>query len=399
MKTRMTFPFRVEMPRTTLFRLIAVIALGIALLPAPLDAQRTPAQKDAALLRLLESKLSHEGKQPVHNFMLYAENEASGYVFHQGVGIVGRDATPIDADYQYNIASITKTFVAVVVLQLAEEGVLDLQDKAAAYLDAYDYLDMDEVHLYEGAPYGRAITIGQLLRHSSGLADIFTDQATRFTLSVLLHKKRQYDIERVVRLYFKYKLHKKAHFPPGKGYHYSDMNYHFLGMIVEQATGTTLAAQIRQRILEPLGLENTYFIYYEPERGHGKRIDAYLNKINVTQKVNTSYEYGGGGLVSTTKEQARFIQALFRGELFQHASTLEAMMDCSATESSGGAYGYGLSKYELDGQALYGHGGFYGSLLLYQPEKRITLAINAGQANAPFDAVETVGEMLRIVEE
>jgi len=122
------------MPRTTLFRLIAAIALGIALLPAPLDAQRTPAEKDAALLRLLESKLSHEGKQPVHNFMLYAENEPAGYVFHEGVGIVGRDETPIDADYQYNIASITKTFVAVVVLQLVEEGVLDLQDKAAGQI-------------------------------------------------------------------------------------------------------------------------------------------------------------------------------------------------------------------------------------------------------------------------
>ena len=365
----------------------------------PASGQMTWAEKDEALRHLLEAHLSHEGKQPVHNFMLYAEHEPEGYVFHEGAGIVGRDDTPIDEDFQFNIASITKTFVAVVVLQLAEEGRIGLQDKAAAYLAAYDYLDMDEVHLYEGRSYGREITIEQLLRHTSGIADIFTDAQNKFYLSVLTHKKREYTIEDVVKRYFRYNLNKAALFKPGEGYHYSDMNYHFLGMIVESATGSTLPAQIRQRILEPLGMENSYFIYYEPPCGHGKRIDSYLNKINITRKINTSYEYGGGGLVSTTRELAVFIRALFKGKLFERESTLAAMTDFSETQKFGGEYGYGLSRYELGGEVLYGHGGFYGSLLLHEPGSGITLSVNAGQANVPFDAAQLVGEMLRIVGE
>ena len=361
------------------------------------NAQLTPDQKRDSLLHLLQRHLSHQGKKPVHNFMLYAENEKDGFVFNEGVGIVGRNDTPIDADFQFNIASITKTFVAVVVLQLWEEGRLDLQDKAIEHLQSYPYLDMENILLMDGKPYGQEITIEQLLRHMSGLGDFFIDTQTRFYLSVLLHKKRAYDLERMSKIYWKYNLHKKPHSLPGKGYFYSDMNYVLLGHIIQEVTGSTLHEQIRERILEPLHMQNTYFIYYEPETGHGKRIDAYLNRLNLTKKVNTSYEWGGGGLVSTNAELVTFIQALYNLQLFQNQATLEAMTDFSATAAYNGHYGYGLSEYHLGEEKYYGHGGFYGSLLIHQPEQGLTLSANVGQANPPFDATRFVEDVLRIL--
>ena len=361
------------------------------------SAQLSPEQKRDSLLHLLQSHLSHQGKKPVHNFMLYAESGQDGFVFNEGVGIVGRNENPIDADFQFNIASITKTFVAVVILQLWEEGKLDLQDKAMNHLRTYPYLDMENILLMDGKPYGQDITVEHLLRHTSGLGDFFIDTQTRFYLSVLMHKKRHYTLERMSKIYFKYNLHKKPHSLPGKGYFYSDMNYVLLGHIVQEVTGSTLHEQIRQRIIEPLKMDNTYFIYYEPATGHGKRIDAYLNRLNLTKKVNTSYEWGGGGLVSTNAELATFIKALYGLQLFQNQATLEAMTDFSVTAELGGQYGYGLSEYTLDDEKYYGHGGFYGSLLLHQPEEGITISANVGQANTPFNAAEFVKKILRIM--
>ena len=329
--------------------------------------------------------------------MLYAENRRDGFMFNEGVGVVGRNDQPIDADFQFNIASITKTFVAVVILQLWEEGRLDLQDKAIDHLQSYPYLDMENILLMDGKPYGHDITIEHLLRHTSGLGDFFTDTQTRFNLSVLMHKKRQYTLERMSRIYFKYNLHKKPHSLPGKGYFYSDMNYVLLGHIIQEVTKSTLHEEIRARILKPLAMQNTYFLYHEPATGHGKRIDAYLNRINITEKINTSYEWGGGGLVSTNAELAVFIKALYDLKLFQNRETLEAMTDFSATATYGGHYGYGLSEYDLEGEKYYGHGGFYGSLLIYQPEKGLTISTNVGQANPPFDATKFVEKVLRIL--
>ncbi len=354
-------------------------------------------KKKEQLLRLMKTHISTEGKRPVPNFLLYIEDPGEEFVFYEGVGIVGRHEQTVEADYQFNIASITKTFVATVILQLVEEGVIKLTDKAADYLTDFPYLNMEQFMSYEGQSYGKTITIEQLLRHTSGIADIFTDAQTRFNLSVLTHKKRVYDLERIIKTYYKYKLHRKGLFKPGEGYHYSDMNYMLLGMVVEQVTASTLPEQIRQRILVPLKMDNTYFVYYEEQRGHGKRIDSYYNRINLTQKVNTSYEWGGGGLVSTTKELAIFIRALLDGELYRDKGTLDIMTDFSQTAAFGGNYGCGLSLYELNGTKYYGHGGFYGSLLFIHPKDRTILSVNVGQANVPFDATELVEKMLGLL--
>jgi D-alanyl-D-alanine carboxypeptidase len=177
------------------------------------------------------------------------------------------------------------------------------------------------------------------------------------------------------------------------------MNYMLLGFTIEKVTGKTLHENIRERILEPLAMDNTYFEYYEPRRGKLQMIDAYLNKLNVTKKINTSYEWAGGGLVSNVQELGVFIEALMEGRLFAKKETLKQMLDLSPAQAFGKDAGMGIFRYELETGHYYGHGGYYGSLLLYEPDKKITLSVNVGQANADLDPVKLMNRIARTVAE
>ncbi len=376
---------------------IAAIVLVVACCFVNLKAQVIFHQKESDVDSLMESHIVHVGKKPVHSFLLYAKNEETGFEVHRGFGIVGRNQNTVGADYQYNCASITKTFVATIILQLEEEGKLALRDKVYKHLQTLDFVRSDHIHILDGTNYSKEITIEQLLQHTSGIADIFTDAITRFNISVLLHKKRQFTTKKIMDRFFRYHLHKKPHNKPGSGYHYSDINYMLLGFIIEQTTGKTLPQSIRERILEKAGMRNTYFEYYEPAVSEGKRVDAFLGKINITKKVNTSYEWGGGGLVSTTKDLGVFIQLLFENAFFKNSSTLKKMIDFEKVKSVGANYGLGVFSFEKKGKTFYGHGGFYGSLLLYEPTDGVTFSANISQASPPYDTEKLVTDLLTII--
>ncbi len=379
-----------------LYKLILAFLI-LALVSIQARAQESFEHKDRLIDSIMRSYLVHKGKKPVHNFLLHSRNENNGYEVFKGVGILGRNETPIEADYQFKTASITKTFVSVVTLQLVEEGKLSFDDLAYDYLKGLDFLDFDNFMIHKDTAYAAEITLEQLLRHTSGVADIFTDKETRFVLRVLTHKKKEYDEKDVIDLYYKYKLNKMGLFKPGQGHHYSDMNYMLLGFVIEQVTGKSLPQNIRERILEPLNMENTYFEYYEPARGKLKQVDTYLNKLNVTKKVNTSYEWAGGGLVSTTKELSKFIEAVFKNEFFGE-EMLSAMIDLDPAREFGKDSGMGIFLYEINGREFYGHGGFYGSIMLYSPEQKISFTVNVGQAEARLDPYELVDALLDVIE-
>ncbi len=362
----------------------------------PAKAQMESSRATRQIRSMMLEKIQHKGKQPVHSFMLFLENRQTGFLFHEGHGLADGKSGAIEANAQYNTASITKTLVATVLLQLMEKGRLQLDEPAGNYLDGLDYLEFDRFHVFNDTTYAHQITIRQLLTHETGIPDIFTDAETRFNLSVFFHRKRQYNPEKIIRRYYKYKLNETPFFAPGEGYHYSDMNYVLLGLIIEQITGQSLPQAIRSRILEPLQLDNTYFEYYEPERGGVSRAHAFINRFDITKKINTSYEWAGGGIVSTTGEMAIFIKALFKGQLFQNASTLEKMIKPARNNESN--YGLGIYHYDIAGEDYYGHGGFYGALLIHQPEKGITLSASINQANPEFDARQFVAKVIGISE-
>lgn len=353
------------------------------------------AQSADPVRQLMNNYLKPSGKNPVHSIQVYISkpdktfSEATG--FSDGVKLTAQSGN------QFKIASISKMFTAVVILQLQEEGLLQINDKIALYLGQNHSARVNELHYFKGKPYGNQLTIRQLLEHRSGLADLFTDAQFRFYLKELSHKQTSWSPAKLMEQYYRYHLNKKAHFTPDSGYYYSDVNFFLLGIVIEQITGQSLAQQIRKRILEPLAMQNTFFEYYEPTPKATIFAHSFLGKMDITNKLNTSYDWAGGGLVSTTDDLARFIQGLFEGKLFRQKGTLDLMITMKMHTSKSGntsGYGLGISKYIFNMDTYFGHAGFWGALVAYCPTKKITFCGNINQVKAPFDTHQFIEQLL-----
>lgn len=340
----------------------------------------------------LNNRIEHSGKLPVHSILLYIEDQSSSFRYSEGVGLTKKRGVPVEQDAQFRIASITKTFVASVIIQLLEEGKLQLDQPIIDYLSPLDYLNLSNIHFHNDTAYAAAITIEHLLSHRSGLADIFHDKAFPFYLGFYLNKQKQYSPEKIVEKYYRYNLQRQAHFKPGSDFYYSDMNYVLLGLLIEQIENMSLAEVIRSRILRPLNMNDTYLEFYEPARGNGKLIHQYRKRMDMTM-TNTSFDWAGGGLVSTTLDLAKFAKALFNGSLIS-PSSLKKMTTMRFTGAHNNRYGLGLNESTFGGDTYYGHYGFYGSYAGYCPAKETVLVYNISQAAVDFSAKDMIEEAL-----
>ncbi|HWR99569.1 MAG TPA: serine hydrolase domain-containing protein [Prolixibacteraceae bacterium] len=323
----------------------------------------------------------------------------SDTVFCEAVGFSDGKKEKADKDNQFKIASITKTMTSVVILQMQEEGMLNIDDRISKYLSDVAFVKVHELSYFKGISYGNVITVRQLLQHSSGLADLFTDGMFRFYVNEFTHKTQMWSPEKLMNRYYKYGLHKEAHFVPGNGYYYSDVNFFLLGMIVEKLSGQTLAHQFRGRIFEPLKMNNTYFEYYESSCGNGKMAHSFFGKWNITERLNTSYDWAGGGVISTTTDLALYLNGLFDGKLYKNDVTLKSMITTLPhTMKSGkiGYYGLGISQYQFNGDLYYGHGGFWGSLIAFCPARGITFCGSINQVTPSFNTNAFVESLLKI---
>jgi D-alanyl-D-alanine carboxypeptidase len=352
-------------------------------------------QQANKLKQMMHNHLKFQGKNPVYSIQVYISNPDS--VFCDAVGFSDGRNLKADKDNQFKIASITKTFTATVILQMDEAGLLDINEPISKYLSDVKFARVNELHYYNQIPYGDQITVKQLLQHRSGLADLFTDASLRFYLTEFLNKNQNWDSEKLMKYYFKYRLNKKAHFVPDSGYFYSDVNYFLLGLIIEKISGQTLAKQFRSRIFEPLQMNNTYFEYYEPAMGNGKMAHSFSGKRDITKTLNTSYDWAGGGVISNTTDLAAFLKGLFECKLFKNSSTLKEMTTFLPHPLKSGEisyYGLGLYKYDFDSD-YYGHGGFWGCLIAYCPANKTTFCGSINQVNPSFKTNEFIGSLIQ----
>lgn len=364
---------------------VAGVAVGAALAfntpgqpAAGLDASSESAVTPTAGVRLQELVESQIDTLigPIHNCVLLIETP--GFKWKGAAGMADGENEAMTPDHKFKIASITKTFTAVVILQLIEEGRIETDAPMARYLDPAR-VSPDSLHVFGGVSYGRRITVEQLLWHTSGITDYMEDP--RFIPDVIAHPDVQYTPEKIFETYFRYRTQEKAAFPPGGGWQYADPNYVLLAMIIENVTGSALHEQYRTRILDRLGMENTYLEFYEPPRGGSPLAHAYLQKLDINRGVNTSFDWGGGGLVSTCEELNTFFRALLRGDLFEKKSTLASML-AAADKGYGGQeydYGLGIMKRVICGLTFYGHGGAYDCDAFYCPEKDVSVCMSLNQ--------------------
>ncbi len=271
------------------------------------------------------------------------------------------DATPMSPDDAFRIGSITKMFTAVVIVQLAEEGVLTLDDPLAQWLP----------EVADQLPNGDQITLHHLLAHTSGLANVVEHEsywADLFTEMVVDEESGAVTLPCVQRdphdTLARYVYGKDAQFEPGTQWRYSNTNYTLLGMIIEAAAEMPLAEAYRTHIYEPLGMTSTFLDCYEDSlvdvvHGYSGIGDA---MADVTE-LHESIGWSAGGLVSTASDLITFARGLFGGALFDDPASLVAM----TTPAPGSSYGMGIM---LQGESM-GHAGYiagFRSVLNYSPE-------------------------------
>ncbi len=248
--------------------------------------------------------------------------------------------------------SIGKTYVAALVLDLVRESVLDLDDRVSRHLGAREW--------FERLPNAETLTLRYLLRHESGLA--------RYVFRPALWKSLVEDPDRVrspeelVGLV----LDEPALFPAGEGWAYSDTNYLVVGMIVEQATGARFYDLARERLLAPLGLEDT--IPSDSRRIPGVAQGSIVRHRDLGLPARTlqdgeftfcnHFEWCGGGWASTAVDLARWITALAAGDVVPEPH-LAQMLDAvpSPPLGDGARYGLGLTLWDSPAGAVIGHEG------------------------------------------
>jgi len=244
---------------------------------------------------------------------------------------------------KYRIGSISKTFTAVLFLQLVEEGKVSLDTK----LDQF----------YPEIPNSADITMEFLLDHHSGLFNYTSQQA------YLEYMQEPKSKEEMLGIFKK----NGTSFTPGSRFEYSNTNYALLTFIIEELTNKSFAEVLQERIVKPLDLKNTYY---------GGKIDVNNSEANSYKKRKTwmpetetdmSVSLGAGALVSTPTDLNVFYSALFNGKLLKEA-TFEKMIDVKDK------YGYGIIKIPFEDYLVYGHSGGidgFASISYYFPKEKV----------------------------
>jgi D-alanyl-D-alanine carboxypeptidase len=257
---------------------------------------------------------------------------------------------------RFRIGSITKSFTATVLLQLAAQGKVGLDDPVEQYLPGL-------------VPNGQHITLRQLLNHTSGIAD-YLDDTTAYPIAgqAFLDRVRfhTFTAEQLARS----GVALAPYFPPGQGWQYSNTNYVLAGLIIEKVTGHSWQDEITRQIVRPLGLHDTTVPTNSTDipgpHAHGY-MDLDGHALDIT-RMNPSIAGPGGAMISTTDDLNRFYAALFGGRLLP-ATWLAEMKQMVPTPDSTEAYGLGIDSVKLScGVTLWGHDGGivgYGSQSLH----------------------------------
>jgi D-alanyl-D-alanine carboxypeptidase len=303
-----------------------------------------------------------------------------------GTTLIGAISPP-RADTHFRIASNTKTMTAAVIMQLAQENKLGLNDPVSRYVP--------------GVPNGNNITIAQLLEMRSGLYNYSNDPIISATIDT--DPAKVWTPAELLAIAFAY----PPNFPPGAAYEYNNTNYALLGFVAEKVDGKPLAQAMQDRLFGPLGLQHTLlpastvstipepfshgYLYgsssvalvgeppYSPEVRAAAQAGTLLPKDYT--EVNHSFAAAAGGVISTSDDLATWIKALVAGRVLDPAYQrlwLDSLKPEDPSKPDGQKYGYGIVQVSWGPNTIYFHGGEtpgYNSKISYDPANDMTLIV------------------------
>jgi D-alanyl-D-alanine carboxypeptidase len=271
---------------------------------------------------------------------------------------------PMTSGTAFETGSITKLYTATLVLRLAERGELDLDAPLSDWVQEIEGVDQ--------------MTLRHLLQHTSGVYNVHDDP--EFMPGLFMDPSR---VWRVAELLERVRA---PYFAPGTSWRYSNTNYLLLGLVIERATGQAFADYLRADLLEPLGLEHTWFAATEPPavpRAHGfVDLDGNGTADDLTAALpDTAFlssAWTAGAIVATSEDVARFTRALFTGELL--GETMQGELLTFVPRPDGKQHGLGVLHEQHGGADVYGHRGNsmgFSGVTWHAPESGITLTLLA----------------------
>jgi D-alanyl-D-alanine carboxypeptidase len=282
----------------------------------------------------------------------------------------------VTTDTAFSVASVSKTFTAALILGLVEDGRLSLESRAKPYLP--------------GVAIDPAITVRQLLDHTSGLRDFYFHP--RIDRALLSKPARVWDAARSLSYVG------KRYAKPGASWHYSNTNYLVLGLLAEAVGGAPVAEQLRARFLAPLGLDHTWYQSVEAPRGplaHGYRFTGAGRKLPAIDLSDDSpvvpftsvvtASGAAGSMASTASDLARWAKALYGGGAL--GSVMRDAMTEDITRTAGyepaPGYGLGVQAVTVAGLPALGHSGrFLGARAVarFLTGEQIAIAVATNQS-------------------
>jgi D-alanyl-D-alanine carboxypeptidase len=266
--------------------------------------------------------------------------------------------TPLTTADQFRIASITKTFTATTILRLVDRHRLGLNDKLESFIP--------------GIANGKKITIRQLLAMTSGIYDYVNDPdlTVKETADPLLPFSLA-DVLEVIHAH-------EPVFAPCADAVYDNSNYYLLGAIIEKVTGQPLSKVVKREALDPLGLTTTSYpttpaIPKPFSKGYFYRPNLGLRDVTAS---NPAFAGGAGAMISTLADLKVWAKELVTGTLLKPATQALRLQTRPLLQTPQITLSYGLGITEING--FLGHDGAivgYGSVILYLPKKRATIAI------------------------
>jgi D-alanyl-D-alanine carboxypeptidase len=383
---------------------------------------------DSRITRRLETLLDDLcQRQDIHSAVLSVTSGDGAFAWTGVRGTVSPGGSPITPTTPWFIASITKLFIASVVLRMVEEGELALEDRLVDRLPA---AVTDGLHVLDGHDRTDRVTLEHLLGHTSGLPDFIEDYpakgrgdgSERRSLVELLLKDgdRAWSLADTVR-WVRDRL--TPHFPPQPldarrvRIRYSDTNYQLLIGLIEARRAEPFAQVLKQLILDPLGLEDTWPPDHSGADRGGPRVAALYAGAEVVQLPRFLASIGDWN--STCDDLIRFLKAVVGGRLFRDPGTWHRMqarwhrfsfpLDRGALRQPGWPieYGLGVMRFQLPRvltplrpvPLVVGHTGSTGTWLFHAPEPDLYLTGSVNQVTAGAIPFRVVPKLLRVVAE